>query len=279
MHMDMPLVFVAMHKTPGDKNFYERWKAVGQVHYSLRTVRPDKINILVTCHRSGFDWKKLDSMASLSYVCVPNTGTEWVPKLPMGVQLIHLPLGCAMNHVTAVPQLALKMLLDLARPKEGIGTNLDGKSLLIWGYGRIGRTFGNYAAALGCKILPVDIGTPRSRRNEYLAQADYLSLHLPLTAATENTIDRRIFNKMKRGAFILNTARAGLIHEPDLISAIRDKHIAGAALDVCSSERLAILPGVIVYPHQGGYTLEDRIKTDEILVRLATQATQGKLSA
>jgi phosphoglycerate dehydrogenase-like enzyme len=104
-------------------------------------------------------------------------------------------------------------------------------------------------ARLGCTLVPLD---------ELLARADFVSLHAPLTAETRHLIDARRLALMKRTAFLVNTARGGLVDEEALIEALERGTIAGAGLDVMAIEplpetsRLRSLPNVVLTPHAAG---------------------------
>jgi glycerate dehydrogenase len=122
-------------------------------------------------------------------------------------------------------------------------TELAGKKLGIVGFGNIGRRAAEMARALGMEILisarPAATDRPAAGRmplDEVLKSADFLSLHCPLTPSTKNLIDARALALMKPGAFLVNTARGALVDEAALIAALREKRLAGAALDVISRE-------------------------------------------
>jgi glycerate dehydrogenase len=121
---------------------------------------------------------------------------------------------------------------------------LAGLRLGIVGFGRIGRRVGTVADALGMHVMAV-----RGRRPEpvpypvswadvpqVFAEADVVSLHCPLTAETAGLVDATRLRSMKRSAFLINTARGGLINEHDLAAALEEGVIAGAAVDVVSKE-------------------------------------------
>ncbi len=120
---------------------------------------------------------------------------------------------------------------------------LSEKTLGIVGYGDIGRTVAEMARSFGMKVVvsarpgaeePVPPG--RTCLEQLLAQADFVSLHCPLTPETKNLINRKTLALMKPTAFLLNTARGALVDEGALIEALREKRLAGAALDVISRE-------------------------------------------
>lgn len=152
---------------------------------------------------------------------------------------------------------------------------LDGKTLGIIGFGRIGQAFARIAQAFGMNILAVDeypdkrleSATLRyATLDELYASADVISLHCPLFEANRGMINQRVIAKMKSGVLILNTSRGPLINEADLAEALKSGRVAGAALDVLSFEppamdnRLLSAPNCIVTPHIAWATREARTR-------------------
>jgi phosphoglycerate dehydrogenase-like enzyme len=145
---------------------------------------------------------------------------------------------------------------------------LRGKALGIVGLGRIGRGVAERAAAFGMTILAYEKYPAKNlQRWPYvelvdldilLARSDFVTLHVPLSSETRGLVNRDTLARMKRGSFVINTARGGLIVEDDLIAALESGQIAGAGLDVLAQEPpptnhpLLAMPNVIVTPHTGG---------------------------
>lgn len=121
-------------------------------------------------------------------------------------------------------------------------TEVAGKTLGIIGYGSLGQATAQLAAAVGMKILvaerldALNVRPDRVNLNALLASADFISLHCPLTEQTKELINADRLKQMKTSAFLLNTARGGLICEADLLVALQTGQIAGAALDVLTLE-------------------------------------------
>ena len=121
---------------------------------------------------------------------------------------------------------------------------LAGKRVGIIGYGRIGQAFGAIAQAMGMTVLAHSRSRPlpESAQLRYVdldtlyAEADVISLHCPLTPQTKGMINREALAKMKRSTLLLNASRGDLINEADLAAALNEERIAGAAVDVLSSE-------------------------------------------
>ncbi|MBU1190792.1 MAG: 2-hydroxyacid dehydrogenase [Gammaproteobacteria bacterium] len=139
---------------------------------------------------------------------------------------------------------------------------LRGKTLGIVGYGELGRAVANIGTAFGMCVLIAQRpgGDSRSNRaplDEVLHNADVLSLHCPLTQTTRNLIGTRELALMKPTALLINTARGGIVDEPALVSALQNKQLGGAGIDVLIEEPprhgnplLEIqLPNLIVTPH------------------------------
>jgi phosphoglycerate dehydrogenase-like enzyme len=146
---------------------------------------------------------------------------------------------------------------------------LHDKTVGIFGIGQIAEALAPKCKAFGMRVVGVTsaprniAGFDRMHGREELAQAvgdfDFLVLLTPLTAATRNSVDAKIFAAMKPTSFLINLARGGVVDEPALIEALNDKRIAGAALDVFSQEPLPVdhpfwsMANVIITTHQGGF--------------------------
>jgi phosphoglycerate dehydrogenase-like enzyme len=144
--------------------------------------------------------------------------------------------------------------------QDGIG-ELGGRTVGLIGYGSIPRLLAPVLHALGCCIVYTARNPVPDALGEYrtldalLAEADIVSLHIPLTETTERTIDAAAFARMKPGAILINTARGGLLDQPALTDALRSGKLAGAGLDVFATEPpdfadpLFALPNVVATPH------------------------------
>ena len=171
---------------------------------------------------------------------------------------------------------------------------LRGTTLGIVGLGRCGRAVARRAVGFGMRVVAfsrhadaapdVDHGIVRLALEDLLAESDTVSLHLPLTAATRGLFDRRAFARMRRGAFLINTSRGGVVVEEDLIESLSSGHLGGAGLDVLGSEPartdnpLLGLPNVVLSPHIAGV---DATALDEMAweaARCVIELYQGKLA-
>ncbi|MCH8950000.1 MAG: D-glycerate dehydrogenase, partial [Chloroflexi bacterium] len=147
------------------------------------------------------------------------------------------------------------------------------KTLGIVGLGRIGQAVARRAQAFGMAVVfydqrqepPADAGFCAYRDlDALLSESDFVSLHLNLTPETEHLIGARELAMMKPSAYLINTARGGVVDQAALVAALGEQRIAGAALDVFEQEPLAAdepilnLPNVILLPHIGSGTVETR---------------------
>lgn len=147
-------------------------------------------------------------------------------------------------------------------PDMMLGTGLDGKTLGLVGYGRIGRAVGELAYPFGMEVIWTS-RTGGLPLEELLRRADVVSLHLPLSEETRHLIDARALSLMKPTAFLVNTSRGPIVDEAALARALVEGTIAGAALDVFErepavTEELLTLENVVLVPHLGSATLETR---------------------
>jgi D-3-phosphoglycerate dehydrogenase len=154
----------------------------------------------------------------------------------------------------------------------GIGFELYGKKLGIAGYGAIGREVAVRAMAFGMEVLAYDPYCPEEKitadgaqkvdLDTMLAESDMVSIHLPVLPSTKDSVNKEWFQKMKPTAYLINTARAAVINQKDLIEALENKVIAGAAIDVYWQEPvpanhpLLKMRNVICTPHMAGLTTD-----------------------
>ena len=211
---------------------------------------------------------------------VDNVDIEAATK--KGVLVMNTPGGNSVSVAEHTLALMLAMARSVPQANESThagrwekklfeGQELRGKVLGILGLGRIGVEVVKRARALELEILAYDPFVPAfvaSDLNvtlvpldELLARADYISLHLPLTAETQGMVGRDFLRRAKKGVRIVNCARGELVDEEALAEAVRSGHVAGAALDVFTQEPprnspLVSLPQVLLTPHIAGSTAE-----------------------
>ena len=170
------------------------------------------------------------------------------------------------------------------------GIELAGKTLGVLGLGRIGRQVAHRALGLGMRVVAYDpfVAADRFRElgvesagslEEVYAQADIVTLHLPLNDETRGLLDASAFEQMKDGVRIVNAARGGLVDEDALVRAISSGRVAGAALDVFETEPysgpLLGLPQVVVTPHLAGSTAEAQDRAGVVIAEQVAAALDG----
>lgn len=175
-------------------------------------------------------------------------------------------------------------------PDIFLGTNVIGKTLGIIGLGRIGSMVARRAKGYNMTVLynkhspdpqaEQELGVKFASMDELLAQSDFVSLHVPLTPETRHMINKEAFAKMKKGAFLINTARGQVVDERDLVDALDSAQLAGVALDVFDNEpniapELIDNPKVITTPHIASATIEARNKMGEQAVAAVIDTLSG----
>ncbi len=210
----------------------------------------------------------------------------------LGIALVNTP------HVSymSVAELTIGHLLALARGivqgtislREGkwekeklIGTEVNGKTIGIIGCGYIGKTVERLAISLGMKVLGVeecvyDRFVPLA---EMLPQADFITIHVPLTPHTKHMISTKEFNMMKDGVMLIDCSRGGVVDQEALYQALVSGKVKGAALDVFEDEppknsKLLTLNNVIATPHVGAQTYEAQLKASVQIAKRVIEALE-----
>lgn len=171
------------------------------------------------------------------------------------------------------------------------GVELSGKTLGVVGLGRVGAMVASRGAAFGMRVIAFDPYVPRDRGRDMgvelmptlealLVQADFVTVHLPRTPETEGLIGERELSLVKQGARLVNTARGGIVDEDALAKALKDGRLAGAALDVFSTEPATGHPlfefeQVVVTPHLGASTVEAQDKAGTAIAEMVRLALRG----
>lgn len=165
----------------------------------------------------------------------------------------------------------------LSRPVD-LGTDVSGKTLGLLGLGRIGRAVAQRARAFDMRVISYDphpgpaCDVPLVDREQLFREADFVSLHCPLTSETQRSVGAAEFKLMKPSAVLINTARGAIVDQAALLEALEKGTIAGAGLDVMEREPLAPddplckLDNVLLLPHIGSATVETRRAMTEIAV-------------
>ncbi len=172
-----------------------------------------------------------------------------------------------------------------------LGAEIYGKTIGIVGMGRIGSAVARRASAWNMPILYTSrspkptieqkLGARRVSLEELVHNADFISIHTPLTPETHHLFNTNIFRQMKPTAYLINTARGPIVDENALVTALRNHWIAGAALDVFENEphphpALKNFPNVVMTPHIGSATVETRNRMAELAAQNLIACLQGK---
>jgi D-3-phosphoglycerate dehydrogenase len=221
-----------------------------------------------------------------------------------GIVVMNTPGG----NANAVAELTIGMMIAIAREiprgdaamkagkwekKSFLGVELEGKTLGLMGIGFVGSRVAAKARGLGMKVLVHDpfVSPDESRRlgvelvdlELLLASSDFVSLHLPRTPETTGLINRKSIAVMKRGVYILNCARGGIIDDTDLLAALESGQVAGAAVDVYDPEppadwRVPKHPRVVAMPHIGASTVEAQETVARMIAeQVGAYLTTGKV--
>ncbi|MHB1295358.1 MAG: phosphoglycerate dehydrogenase [Anaerolineae bacterium] len=200
-----------------------------------------------------------------------------------------LTLGLLLSLVRSIPQAVVET--RAGSWKRRVGRDLAGQALGLIGTGNIGRAVAKRATACGMRILAYDVrldaawaaacGAEYVPLDRLLAEADIVTLHLPLMPSTRGMIGKRELALMRPGAFLVNTSRGGMVDEGALYSALREGKLAGAALDVFEVEPpgdnpLLSLPNVLVTPHIGSATREATAAACLIAARNVVEVLAGR---
>lgn len=257
------------------------------------------------------DKEILDVAKNLKVISTYSVGYDHIDLAE--AKLRGIKIGYTPEVLTnATADLAIALMLDLMRRvTEGdrliragkwsvifgaydyVGMDLEGKTLGIFGMGRIGQAVAKRANAFGMRIIYHSRNRlSRSLENklhakyvsfdELIRKSDVLSIHVPYKKETAKIINIKIFKKMKKSALLVNTARGKIVNESDLIRALRSKLIAGAALDVFEWEPLdkhsllTKMENVVLAPHIGSSTAETRAKMAQITLQNLVLGLKGK---
>jgi glyoxylate reductase len=254
---------------------------------------------------------------------VISAGTKLRAISTFSVGYDHIDIGAASQRgivvsytpevlTRATADLTMTLMLDLFRrvnegdrmvrkgkwktilgPYEFLGSDLHGKTLGIFGMGRIGMAVAKRARGFDMKILyhnrkrilaqkEKNLNVKYVLLDELFRRSDIVSIHAPHTQMTHEIVNLKLLKKMKRTSFLVNTARGKIINEKDLIIALKRKIIAGAALDVFRNEPVDVsnpltkLENVVITPHIGSATIETRRKMAELTVQNLVLSLAGK---
>lgn len=207
----------------------------------------------------------------------------------------------------AVAEVALLHMLNLGRrfsqcaekgrrnvwPTGITGNELDGKTVGLVGFGNIAKQLVRFLSGFRVTILAYDpIIRPDEKQypvkavdtmEEIFAGSDIVSLHIPLNNSTKEAVNRSLFDKMKDGAYLVNTCRGGVVKEEDLIEALRSGKLSGAGLDVLNGEPtrqdnpLLAMENVTITSHMGAESVESGCRSQEIMADTIIRFFNGEI--
>lgn len=296
---------------PGDLT-WEPLEALGEVTVYDRTPAEQVIErigeaAVVFTNKTPITEQVIEK-TNLKYIGVLATGYNVVDVAAAqkaGVTVTNIPT----YGTDAVAQFAIALLLEMChhvgahsdgvRKGEWAGSKdwcywnyplieLAGKTFGVIGFGKIGQATGKIASALGMRVIYFDqypapdcMFAQQVTLEELLRSADVISLHCPLFESTKGIINAQTIAKMKQGVFLLNTSRGPLVVEEDVAAALRSGKIAGAAMDVVSTEPiqednpLLQAPNCILTPHIAWATKEARLRLMNIAAKNLSAYQQG----
>jgi len=252
---------------------------------------------VIARHGVGVDSVDLEEATRRGIVVTntPGQNRESVAELALAFMLaLARRIPQAQAAMNALPRGEIGQFSALLKRYNLTGIDLEGKSLGIIGTGRIGSTVARKCiAAFDMKAKGYDpyvsgavmnsFGVEKVERlDDLLPSVDLLTVHCPLTSETKGMVGRRELALMKKGAYVINTARGGIVDEQDLYEALCSGHIAGAALDVWKVEPpdpaspLLHHPNLLATPHYGGTTEESLYRVGITAVEEALTVLQGK---
>ena len=271
-------------------------EAFGETEYYDMMPKADIIKALdgadaVVCNKSVIDREIIDA-TKLGFIGVFATGYNNIDieyAAQKGIVVCNVP-GYSTDSVT---QMTFSFILELAcstsRYTSSVAagdwkraahftyfdfpiTELAGKTLGIYGLGTIGMSVARVALAFGMKVIAYSRtkkqieGVRFVDEKDLFRESDFLTFHCPLTEKTAKIINEQTLSLMKPSAFIINTARGGIVDEPALAKALKERIIAGAALDVMTCEPMAAdcplwgIDNCIITPHVAWASLEARTR-------------------
>ena len=288
-----------------------RLATLGPVYRSDQPYPAEQITAVLVRLREKIGADFLRRHPALRWVVSPTTGVDHLDLAhfeAQGVQVICLRGRTAfLDHIHATAEHTLALLLALVRRIPAAvqdvgrgawnrypfqGSELHGKTVLILGYGRIGRQVHALYAAFGCRVLAHDVVPGRvpdalaCALDDGLAQAHIVSVHVSLDSSTQGLVGAALLDRMRPGALLVNTARGEIVDQATVLARVADGRLGGAALDVLAGEpapldsatQAAIAacgPRLLVTPHISGFTAESLGVVEQHVTDLLIQAIQG----
>jgi len=236
----------------------------------------------------GLDNIDVDSCAARGIDVIPATGANAQAVAEYVIASAMLLLRGVFGSTDAVAR------GDWPRTALSNGRELSGKTLGLVGFGSIGQLTGRLARALGMRVVAYDANVPKGAPawademttplvfDALLAEADVVSLHVPLTPQTRHLIGAAEIARMKRDAILINSARGGVVDEAAIAKALRAGELGGAALDVFDGEPLAAdsplagCPRLLLTPHIAGVTRESNVRVSMLIAEKVATALAAR---
>ena len=246
---------------------------------------------VVLTNKVRIDKSNLRSAKKLKFISVLATGTDHIDLKEAGqsdVKVSNVRGWCTPSVTQHTVALLLSLTNKVSQYSADVCTGkwqssdtfallnyhteeISGKTIGIFGFGELGQSFSNVMQSFGAKVLLGERKNlpPRAGRKSFeetLERSDFISLHCPLTPENFHMIDKMALKRMKSSAFLINTARGGLINSDHLLEALSSGEIAGAALDVLETEpprdneplSAVKMPNLIISPHVAWSAIESR---------------------
>lgn len=278
-------------------------KSVGFDQAEFERIIPEFDALIIGAHE--FEEKDMERCPNLKIICKHGVGLNNI-RLEKAKELGIAVCNAPGTNSNAVADLTFGLMLSVARKishsdqlvrqgvwKSHIGEDVCGKTLGLLGFGAIARKVANRARGFDMQVLAYDPYVKELPAEyegfvklcgfeEVLTGCDFLSVHMPLTEQTKYMIDAPAIAKMKKGSYVINTARGGIVEEKALYLALAAGHLKGAAMDVVESEPmtedhpLLSLENVVVTPHIGMYSKEAISAVSEICARNVVACLTGK---
>lgn len=235
-----------------------------EVNISQKPLDPEKIdpktNILGVFVDSKVDKKIIDKLKQLKLIVTLSTGYDHISlsaakkrKIPVCNVPTYGENTVAQHTLSLILALSRKLFQSVKRVKEGIydyhglrGFDLKNKTIGVIGTGHIGLHLMDMLKGFEANVIAFDVFPKKELQEKYnfkytslnklISTSDIISLHVPLLPNTEHIINKKAIKKMKKGVYIINTARGGLIDSEALLWGLQNKYVAGAGLDVLEDE-------------------------------------------
>ncbi len=263
------------------------------------------VDILIVRSRTVVDSDLLEVAKDLKLVIRAGIGLDNI-SVPAATERGIIVMNAPTGNIVTTAEHTIAMLMAVSRHipradasiRAGLwekklfqGSEIRGKTLGVLGFGNIGKVVAERAQGLGMKVIAYDpYVTPEAAAKynigvlsleDLLAQSDYVSIHVPLIDATRHLLNSKTLGLMKKGAYLINCARGGIVDEKALLELMVSGHLAGCAMDVFEIEPLPAghpftqQPNMVLTPHLGASTDEAQVQVALEVAEQVDQYLQG----